>query len=186
MVCEFARDAGPRWRPAMGYGFGQQGRQHYNRPKKTGAVIKHIGDSYHLEWVPKDQVHVAMVDANRWKSFAHERLAVPFDPLAPSEIPVGAVTLFASSDANEHTTLIKHLTAEKAQQETIPGVGLVTKGIREGRRANHYLDAYYLACAAGHLCGVRIGTRPPAAPPPRRIPSTTAAGLGPGWRPKGF
>jgi hypothetical protein len=188
VVCEFARDAGARWRPAMGVGFGQGGQEHYNRPKKTGAIVKLVGDGYHVEWVPKDQVHVAMVDANRWKSFGHERLGVPFDPLDPTAVPVGAVTLFASSDRNEHLTFTKHITAERAQQETVPGVGLVTKWVREGRRANHYLDAYYLSCAAGHLCGVRIGTRPPAPAPPRRPLSTPAssAGLGPGWRPRGF
>ena len=45
-------------------------------------------------------------------------------------------------------------------EEFVAGKGVVTKWERV-RRANHWFDALYNACAAGHLCGVRlIGERP--------------------------
>lgn len=185
-ILDFCRLAGARWRPAMGFGFGQEHAQWYNRPKSTGATVKLIGDDFHIEWSGKDRVHVVQVNSDAWKSFAHERLAVPFDPLAHQEIPVGAMTLYASPDANEHTTLIKHLTAERAQEEIIPGKGPVTKWIHEGRRANHYLDTLYLACASGNLCGVRIGVEKPVAVARPVAREVGTSGLGPGWRPRGF
>jgi len=186
IVCDFARAADPRFRPAMGFGFGQEHAQWYNRPKSTGAVVKHLGDEYHIEWDPANRVHVVQVNSDHWKSFSHERLAVPFDPRGGGVVPVGAVTLYASPDRQEHQTFVKHITAERAQQETIPGRGVVKKWVLVGRRANHYLDSYSLACAAGHLCGVRIGVAPPPAPPPRRPPTPASSGIGPGWRPPGF
>jgi hypothetical protein len=33
------------------------------------------------------------------------------------------------------------------------------------RRQNHWLDALYHACAAGHLCGVKLVKEPPRPPP---------------------
>jgi len=35
------------------------------------------------------------------------------------------------------------------------------------RRQNHWFDALYNACAAGHLCGVRLVAEPPRPPKPR-------------------
>jgi hypothetical protein len=57
--------------------------------------------------------------------------------------------------ANEHLSLAKHLTAESKIEEFVAGRGVVTKWERV-RRQNHWFDALYNACAAGHLCGVRL------------------------------
>ena len=50
------------------------------------------------------------------------------------------------------------------------GKGNVTRWERL-RKQNHWLDALYNACAAGHFCGVRlvdeVKPKPPPAPPPR-------------------
>jgi len=183
IVYDFVRHFGHRYRPTLGYGAGQQTRAFYNRPKRTGASVKHIGEGYHVAWLPKWQVFVVEVNADHWKSFLHERLAVPIDPCV-DEVPAGAMTFYDSADANEHITLIKHLTAERATEEIVEGKGRVVKWVHEGRRANHFLDAGYLACAAAHLCGVRIAR--PAEPPRTVVPrrhAPPATALGPGWRP---
>ena len=57
----------------------------------------------------------------------------------------------------------RSLTAE----EFLAGKGLVTKWERL-RRNNHWLDALYNACAAGHLAGVRLIDSPATAPRPQR------------------
>lgn len=51
----------------------------------------------------------------------------------------------------------KHLTADRGTEEFVAGKGVVTKWERV-RRANHWFDALYNACAAGHWSGVRLMT----------------------------
>jgi hypothetical protein len=66
----------------------------------------------------------------------------------------GAMSLFRAGP-HEHLALAKHLTAETKTEEYVAGKGVVTKWERV-RRQNHWFDALYNACAAGHLCGVRL------------------------------
>lgn len=65
----------------------------------------------------------------------------------------------------EHLALAKHLTAERKTEEYVAGKGAVAKWELR-RRQNHWLDALYNACAAGHLYGVRplVEFRPKPAP----------------------
>lgn len=69
-----------------------------------------------------------------------------------------ALTLFEATPA-EHFPLAKHLTAEKKTEQFIAGKGLVVKWERL-RRQNHWLDALYNACAAGHYVGARLVEEP--------------------------
>ncbi len=80
----------------------------------------------------------------------------------------------------EHLALAKHLTAETKTEEFVSGRGVLVKWERL-RRQNHWFDALYNACAAGHLCGVRlVGERPvnleTQPVPPRRPPLTMPDG----------
>jgi len=163
VVYEFIRETKDhRFRPAMGFGTGQQHAQWYNRPKKTGAIVKFIGEDYHICWMKKDRVFLIECNADHWKSWAHRRLSVPLaEP--------GAVTLYHGSN-NEHTTLVKHFDAEEEKTEFIPGKGTVRKWVRKSR-ANHWLDCFYNACAAGHLAGVRLIAAPQPPPQPQPRPS---------------
>ena len=159
-ICQFIRETkDSRFRPVMGRGEGQRFDRRYSQPKKTTTTIVRIGEGYFIEWMPAANRRVFMVycNADYWKSTLHERLAQP-------QNTEGAVTFYHAS-STEHITLAKHLTAERAQVEFVPGKGMVTKWIQE-RRANHYLDCGYNALAAGHLCGVRV-TRPDIEPPPQ-------------------
>jgi hypothetical protein len=77
----------------------------------------------------------------------------------------------------DHLALAKHLTAEAKAEEFVAGKGVIVRWERL-RRQNHYFDALYNACAAGHGCGVRLVDEVKAPPPPRR-PEEYAAYGGP-------
>jgi hypothetical protein len=64
------------------------------------------------------------------------------------------MTLFQASP-QEHLALAKHLTAEAKTEEFVVGKGVIVKWERL-RKQNHWFDALYNACAAGHYCGVRL------------------------------
>jgi hypothetical protein len=80
------------------------------------------------------------------------------------------MTLFQALP-QEHLSLAKHLTAETKVEEFVSGKSVVVRWERL-RRQNHWLDALYNACCAGHLCGVRLVEEvpKPAPPPPRPEP----------------
>jgi hypothetical protein len=64
------------------------------------------------------------------------------------------MTLFQALP-HDHLSLAKNLTAERKVEEFVAGRGVVVKWERL-RRQNHWFDALYNACAAGHFCGVRL------------------------------
>ena len=78
----------------------------------------------------------------------------------------GALSLYQAVP-NEHLSFVKRLTAKVKTEEFLAGKGLVTKWERL-RRNNHWLDALYNACAAGHLAGVRLIDSPATVPQPKR------------------
>lgn len=149
----FVREAGRRYLPAIGHGVSQERKHWYNQPKSTGATVKKIGLEYHIAWVPKDRMFVVESNADYWKSWLHQRLAIPL--WTDGEISYGAVSFFQAT-AREHITIAKHITNEKIIEEYVPGRGVVQRWVNEGRRPNHYFDAFYNACTAAHLCGFRL------------------------------
>jgi len=148
VVYGFCREAGPRFRPALGLGTGQHYQRRYSAPKTTGSIVKFLGEGFHIIYVKKARTFAIEVDADHWKSRLHERLAQPADQ-------AGGIRFFFSTDRNEHRSLAKHFTAERQVEEFIPGRGTVTRWVRESRK-NHWFDAGYNACAAAHLVGVRV------------------------------
>jgi phage terminase large subunit GpA-like protein len=151
VVYAFCRESGEQYKPAIGRGAAQQHRQWYNRPTRTGSVVKQLGEGYHLNKLRAEKLLLAEVDADHWKTWAHQRLSTPLDQ-------TGAMTLFQTNPA-EHLTLAKHLTAERKTEEFVTGKGVVVKWERI-RRQNHFLDALYNACAAGHYAGARLVQEP--------------------------
>lgn len=87
----------------------------------------------------------------------HQRLSTPVGK-------AGAMTLFRARP-DEHLSLAKHLTAESKVEEFVAGKGVVVKWERI-RRQNHWFDALYNACCAGHACGVRLVDEQVVEPPP--------------------
>jgi hypothetical protein len=147
VVYSFSRETNNGFLPAVGRGAGQQHAQWYNRPTRTGSIVKQVGEGFHINWLPAERLHLIEVDADHWKSWVHQRFATPVGN-------AGAMTLFQASP-QEHLVLAKHLTAETKTDQFIAGKGVVTKWERL-RRQNHWFDALYNACAAGYLAGVRL------------------------------
>jgi len=152
-VYEFIRNSDSRFRPAVGRGAGQQYALSYSQPKSTGAQVKFIGDNYHFSWQRKEHIYLAEVNSDYWKAWIHKRLSTPVEPDKPP--PPGALTFFRSSNENEHTQLVKQLTAEEQEKQYVAGKGYITKWTRL-RRKNHWFDTLYNAGAAAHFCGVRL------------------------------
>jgi hypothetical protein len=161
VVYTFCRESGERFRPSIGRGAAQQHRQWYNRPTQTGSIVRHIGEGFHGNWLPAEQLYLLEIDADHWKSWVHQRLSTPMGS-------AGAMTLF-HAPSQAHLSLAKHLTAETKTEEFVAGKGVVVKWERI-RRQNHWFDALYNACAAGRLVGVRLvdeQLKPPPPPPAR-------------------
>ena len=147
VVYAFCKETGAPFLPSIGRGASQQRQQWYNRPTKTGSVVKYIGEGYHLNRIHPHHLLLAEVNADHWKTWVHQRLTTPLDQ-------PGAMTLFQAAP-HEHLTLAKHLTAERQTEEFLPGKGVITKWERL-RKSNHWLDALYNAAAAAHYAGVRL------------------------------
>jgi phage terminase large subunit GpA-like protein len=154
VVYAFTREAGDKFKPAIGRGAAQQRHQWYNRPTQTGSVVRHIGEGYHVNFLRSEKLRLVEIDADHWKTWVHQRLVTPLES-------DGAMTLF-EAPPQQHLALAKHLTAEVKTEEFVAGKGVVVKWERL-RRQNHWFDALYNACAAGHYCGVRLvgGKREP-------------------------
>ena len=160
VVYAFCREAGDqRFKPAVGRGAGQHRPGVLDRAAQTGSVVRAVGEGYHASWLPAERVFLVEADADHWKSWAHQRLATPVG--SP-----GALTFYRPAAAQEHLSLCKHLTAESRVEEFVAGKGVVTRWERI-RKQNHWLDAVYNACVAGHGCGVRLVEEQRPAPPPR-------------------
>jgi len=152
VVYQFCRESGRMFMPSIGRGAGQTYTQKYNEPKSTGAVVKHIGEEYHISWIEKDGVFLVEVNADHWKSIVHSRLTSPITKEGVAS--PGSIVLHAASP-QEHLAIAKHLTSEKQVEEFDQKRGTFTKWERV-KRDNHWFDALYNACAAGHLAGVRV------------------------------
>ena len=173
-VYAFCRESGERFRPAIGRGAAQQHHQWYNRPTQTGSICRLIGEGYHVNLLPAEKLYLVQIDSDHWKTWVHQRLSTPMDK-------PGAMTLFHALP-QEHLALAKHLTAEAKMEEYVPGKGTVTRWERI-RRSNHWFDALYNACAAGHGCGVRLVQEESREPPKIEPSRNSVISARDGWRP---
>jgi len=162
VVHTFCRQAGNGFTATIGRGTTQTSRHGaYTRPNRTGSVIKHLGEGFHVCWLQAEHAFRVEIDADYWKSRVHQRLHTPLGQ-------AGAMTLYAAPP-QQHLTLAKHLTAEQKVESFIAGRGVVTQWERV-RRQNHYLDALSNACVAGSMCGVRLVATPkPTVQPVARV-----------------
>ena len=170
VVYAFCRESGDRYRPCFGRGASQQRVQYYNRPKKTGAIVRHLGEGFHISRLKDERLHIVDVDADHWKTWTRARFSTPLDES-------GSMSLYQAMP-REHMSFAKHNTAEKKIEEFIAGKGMVTRW-DHGRVNNHWGDSTYLACAAGHLAGFRLiepESKPQTDPTPSRRPLLTPDG----------
>lgn len=142
------------WRPTKGRGAEDERRRgQYTRPKSCGHTVKYIGDGYHVDRIAGAGIFRVEIDADHWKSRAHSALTIPVTQ-------VGAMTLYHVADVRQHNRFGRHVTAEKKVEEFVRDRGVVTRWLRI-RRDNHFLDATYIAMAAGDFVGA-VGVMPAA------------------------
>jgi len=146
-VYRFIREfhAGRYW-AADGQGTAQDmGSGSYHAPQHITDEVPLIGENYHVKRLATGLV--VQIDANEWKTWAHKRLTTPIGQ-------PGAMTLF-QGEGNTHGEFAKHLTAEQQVEEFIPLKGPKTIW-KKKQKKNHWFDALYYACVAGHLAGARL------------------------------
>jgi phage terminase large subunit GpA-like protein len=130
--------------PCKGLGVGQQDQPRYSQPKTTGAIVREVGNRWHISRL-SDGVKIIELDANFWKSRVHGGLEC--DATQPGAL------LLPQADEREHLAFAKHLTAEQQVEEFEAGKGSVIRWERKSRN-NHWLDATALAVAAADFVGV--------------------------------
>lgn len=131
-----------RFFPIVGRGTGQMQRI-YEAPKSVGGRIIQVGQRWHVSAVPKHFAYEIFVDSDHWKEELHNNLAIHEDT-------PGAIGFFMAT-SRDLERVARHLTNEKKVTEFVAGKGTVTKWMRVGQQ--HWLDAAYLARAAGDRCG---------------------------------
>jgi hypothetical protein len=137
--------------PSMGWGVGTYGTGgEYKAPAKVTDTIVGIGEHYHVIRSVKSGrlVWIVYVDVDHWKGWAHKRIITPVGQ-------PGALTLFSVGRPVEHLLFAKHITAERQEEEFVPGKGLQIKWAKL-RSDNHFLDALMNACVGGHFAGARL------------------------------
>lgn len=155
--CQKSADTRDRYYPTKGFGHGQLAGNSYSAPKKTGGQVRTIGEGYHISWLPARGVALVEFDSDFWKSHFHERLACEASQS-------GAITLFADIPKTHHQ-ITRHWTAEKRQEQYIPGKGTEVCWVST-RRGNHQLDASVGNCVLAHFGGIRVLPKPKQTPQP--------------------
>jgi len=144
-VFDFARESNQDfYRPIIGRGIAQDRKRWYAQPKRTGAVVKRIGNGWHISYVPAHRGHLVEINADTWKSRVHQMLLLPPDQQ-------GSLTLYRATD-NEHIGFVKHMMAEHEEDEFVAGRGIVKRWHKDHAN-NHLLDAQYIAAAAASFAG---------------------------------
>ncbi|MBL4701790.1 MAG: phage terminase large subunit family protein [Phycisphaeraceae bacterium] len=149
-----------RYRPVIGRGEGQQYAVRYGMPKSTGAIVKFIGQEYHISLLDHYAVHLVETNADYWKVWAQQRMAVPMisdliyrhDPSVP-----GAFTMYRDMPIN-HAHFVNQLLAERQRTEYVPGKGEVTV-MERIHQLNHFLDTFHMACCCANFLDVRLQTQ---------------------------
>ena len=144
--------AGQPFFPSLGYGTAQREQRSYVHPSKKTVEIRYVGEQYHCK---RHRVHRTMVfhcDADFWKARVHRMLKVKADE-------PGCLTMFADLQ-HAHRTFERHLLAERLERKKHPRHGFVEVFTNPEGKPNHYFDATYNACVAGHHAGFRFEGAP--------------------------
>lgn len=140
---QFCIESGEQFYPSKGIGGTQMYRM--KQARLTGSKVVFVGDHYEGVAQPGKTKLLVEINSDFWKTWLHERIQTPIGQ-------PGAFTLFRDGD---HFSLSKHLTAETKVEEFVPGKGKIVKWNVKSRN-NHYFDALYLSCCAGHAAGARL------------------------------
>jgi phage terminase large subunit GpA-like protein len=151
-------------------GRGQSARKasSYQHPKAIGGTCLLLGEQYHVSLQDNGVLLLAM-SSDYWKSYLHKRLSSP--RTAPGSMLFFEAIQGGKIDPLAHLEVAKQLCAEKMIEETVTKNGLVKTIYKwvKTHRHNHYLDAFYMGCVGGHMCGYRLAV---SAPVPQLAPPT--------------
>lgn len=134
-----------------------QGFRAANKP--MSQIKPKPGERTGLEWRvvaggDRHQKHL-LYNTNFWKSFAHQRLAVPRGGS-------GCVTIWGGNDGKErvhktgHRMLADHITAEYPVRTEAKGRIVDEWHIRPGKPDNHFFDCYVGCCVAASMSGCTL------------------------------
>jgi len=188
IVYEFIRETGGNFRPCKGLSVSGEAVS-YTRPKSTGAIVRWIGDGWHVARLKDDDIDLVEIDADEAKSTLHARLSC--EPTAPGAITLFHVTRTDLTEVEGRRRFVRQLTAEKSTQEFVKGRGMVTRWTKV-RQDNHWLDSTALALIGGSISGVSVidvdpsGEAPavpaPVAPAPPMRPAVISQEMSPSVR----
>lgn len=129
---------------SKGYGDGQAARI---APRPGKATVQH-GEHWFRVANREYGIWLHHLDANFWRRWVHERFATnPWITGALEQSPHSLV-LHSTSVSRQHQTFAKHILAEEYRETFVPGRGMVRKFVAVSHN-NHWLDATYMASAAG-------------------------------------
>jgi phage terminase large subunit GpA-like protein len=143
-IYEHCNDSTAEWWPTKGLGLGQQDQVRYAQPKNTGAVVKEVGDGWHISKLTGG-IRLLEFDADHWKSRVHSGLECHVESS-------GSLVLF-QADERDHLSLAKHLTAEERVETFAKGRGSQIAWVRKNRN-NHWFDALALAVMGADFQGL--------------------------------
>jgi len=128
--------------------------QYPYRQRKRNTASTIASEHLHAERMASSDVWLYELDTSYWKQFVHERFLSPtFDD--QNMLRRGALSLFNPMHGKSHLNYAMHLTAEELVSEFKEGKGVKTYWTVKNEN-NHWLDATYLAAAAGEICGVKL------------------------------
>lgn len=146
-------------KPAMGFGKSAGCVQASFRPPRPGKKTNKlaIGDGWFMSKPSKSQTLVCM-DADRWKSYEHDRWLTPTDQPGTMFIwGEGGDERRLSEDERAHHNYAHHIIAEREVEEEVRGV--LVRRWKPRSSNNHFLDASYMSCVAANMVGIRIQTQ---------------------------
>lgn len=156
VICHFCKEAGLKWKPAMGHGTSGGCVQTRFVPPTRRTTDKRPGDGWFEKRRPKRQGWMVHMDTDRWKAWEHDRWMTP--PGSPGTCLLAGErwpkTRLKSKDAKredqQRMSFAAHITNEVERE---------FEGVREWytkSHTHHWLDASYMADVAANMCGITL------------------------------
>lgn len=142
------------------FGRGQSeppGRGAYTHPSSTTDAKPWIGEQCYLA-LREDGSLDLFANSDEWKSFARQAIR----PDTPPGVP-GAITAWEPVTADEKRLVRdfgKQIRAESQYVKKVPRRGEVICWNHDSGASNHWGDAFYYACVASQLHGIKIAVSP--------------------------
>ena len=141
---ELSREFGDEiYRPTKGFAEGHKQMTRYYKPRELTSSVQYLGEEFDMRLQLDDQIYLVHVNADYWKAKVQEGLSM--DAQAP-----GSISLYWTPDQYQHQEYSQQIAAEKQVEEWHQDRGFL-KVFKVLQRENHYLDATYLALAAGQF-----------------------------------